>query len=98
MFHKIPLKTFWETVDQRLAACSVEELRAILRAMAQETSPTQRQAFLEKLERSAEMAAASVQEAMQQDELLADIDDLTQELDEEMAGAEPWEEHYGWDE
>ncbi len=33
---KISLKTFWEVVEQKLAACSADELRAILRAMAQE--------------------------------------------------------------
>ncbi|HID35521.1 MAG TPA: hypothetical protein EYP25_13325 [Anaerolineae bacterium] len=46
---KIPLKTFWEAVEQRLAACSADELRAILRAMAWETQPTRRQTFLDKL-------------------------------------------------
>ena len=44
---KLPLKAFWEAVEQRLAACSAEELRAILRAMAQETLPSERQAFLD---------------------------------------------------
>lgn len=38
---KIPLKTFWEAVERRLAACSAKELRAILLGMAQETSPDQ---------------------------------------------------------
>jgi hypothetical protein len=56
---KIPLKTFWEAVEQRLAACSAEELRAILRAMAQETSSSERHVFLEKLGRTAGTAAAS---------------------------------------
>jgi hypothetical protein len=53
------LKTFWEAVEQRLAACSAEELRAILRAMAQETSSSERHVFLEKLGRTAGTAAAS---------------------------------------
>ena len=95
---KIPLKTFWEAMERRLAACSAKELRAILRAMAQETPPSERQPFLQKLERTAGTVAASAQEAMQQDDLLADIDDLTQELKEDMAGAEPWEERYEWGE
>jgi hypothetical protein len=46
----IPLKAFWATVEARLAACSADELRAILRAMANETPPTGRQAFLARLE------------------------------------------------
>lgn len=94
---KIPLKTFWEAVEQRLAACSAEELRAILRAMAQETPPTGRQAFLTKLEPVEETAVAA-QQAIQQEDLLADIADLAQELTAEMEGAEYWEEHSGWGE
>jgi hypothetical protein len=88
---KIPLKTFWEAVEQRLAACSVGELRAILRAMAQETPPAGRQAFLERLERAEEQSVT-----VEQNELLADIDDLIRELDDTMAGADDGEEEYGW--
>ena len=94
---KIPLKAFWETVKQRLAACSADELRTILRAMAQETAPRGRGAFLEKLERVEETSEAA-QQAIQQEELLVDIADLAQELKAAMEGAEPWEERYGWDE
>ena len=56
---KISLKTFWETVEQRLAACSADELRAILRTLAQETTPSVRQAFLDKLGPVASGAAGS---------------------------------------
>jgi hypothetical protein len=94
---KLPLKAFWETAEQRLAACSAEELRAILRTMAQETLPTERQAFLDKLQPEVE-SAARVQEVPGQEELLADIADLAGELQAEMEGAEAWEERYGWDE
>ena len=31
----IPLKRFFEAVEERLSACSADELRSILRAMAQ---------------------------------------------------------------
>jgi hypothetical protein len=96
----IPLKAFWEAVEQRLAACSTDGLRAILRAMARETRPTGRQAFLEKLER-AEDAGDAVRRALQQDALLSDIEDLAEELEAAMAEAEPWEERhdrYGWGE
>ena len=47
---KLPLKAFWETVEQRLAARSADELRAILGATAQETLPSERQAFLDQLQ------------------------------------------------
>lgn len=94
---KIPLKTFWEAVEQRLAACSAEELRAILRAMARETSPMGRRAFLDQLEPVEETAIAA-QQVIEQEELLADIADLAQELRTEMEGAEYWEERSGWGE
>ena len=94
---KMSLKSFWEAVEKRLAAYSADELRAILRAMAQETPPTGRQAFLARLKPMAETAAA-VQQALLQEELLADIADLTHELEAEMEQADYWEERYGWDE
>jgi hypothetical protein len=94
---KMPLKTFWEAVEQRLAACSVDELRAILRAMAGETPPTGRQAFLDKLEPVEETMIAA-QQAIEQEDLLADITDLVQELTAAMEEADYWEERSGWDE
>jgi hypothetical protein len=94
---RISLKTFWETLEQRLAACSAEELRAILRAMAHETPPSGRRAFLSSLE-LVERAAAAPPQAIQQEELLADIDDLGQELGAEMQDADAWEERYEWSE
>ncbi len=92
---KITLKVFWETVEQRLAACSADELCAILRAMAQETPPSGRRVFLSQLE-PGEWATAS--HVIQQEDLLADIDDLVQELKDTMQNAEPPEERYGWGE
>jgi hypothetical protein len=94
---KMSLKAFWEAVEERLAACSADELRAILRAMAGETPPTGRRAFLEKLERI-EGTPVAAQQALQQEDLLADIEDLAQELKEAMEGAEGWEERYEWGE
>ncbi len=93
--NKIPLKTFWDAVEQRLAEYSADELRSILRGMAQETLPTGRQAFLNKLEPVAKTTAAA-QQAMGQDDLLADIDDLAQELQAAMDRAEPWEDEHEW--
>ncbi|MFQ5795237.1 MAG: hypothetical protein ACE5JP_09335 [Candidatus Bipolaricaulia bacterium] len=88
---KMTLKAFWEAVEQRLAACSAEELRAILRTMAKETPPTERQAFLAKLSLAEGTAAAVVQQALQQEELLADIEDLAHELKAEMERADDLE-------
>jgi hypothetical protein len=93
---KIPLKTFWDAVEQRLSTFSPDELRAILRTMAQDTPPTQRQAFLDKLKPMKETAAA-VKKALRQDKLLADIDDLASEIKAAMRNADYWEEdRYEW--
>lgn len=97
---KMSLKTFWDAVEQRLAAYSTDELRGILRGMAQETPPAQRQTFLDKLALVAE-TAADVQQAIGQDDLIADIDDLAGKIKEAMEQAEePWEDdhdRYGYD-
>jgi hypothetical protein len=94
---KMPMKAFWEGVEQRLHACSADELRTILRAMAWETPPLERQAFLEKLERSEETTLAARQ-TIQQEDLLTDIDDLGRELETAMEDADAWEERYEWGE
>lgn len=90
---KIPVKAFWEAMEQRLAACSADELRAILRAMAQETPTTERAAFLAKL-KPIEETILIAQRTVQQEDLLADIDDLIQELKTAMRNADDWEERY----
>ncbi len=91
---KLSLKAFWEALEKRLAACSADELRAILRALAQETTPTERQVFLDKLKPV--KAGAAAQEALRQDDLLTDIDDLVAEIKEGTEGADYWEEeHWG---
>lgn len=92
---KISLKSFWETVERRLAACSADDLRAILRTMARETPPAGRRSFLERLERVGKVALTAPQ-AIQQEDLLADIDDLAEEIAEAMAGSDEPEERYDW--
>jgi hypothetical protein len=57
---RLSLKAFSEAVERQLAACSADELRAILRAMAQGTSPIEREAVLERL-REREETVATVQ-------------------------------------
>jgi len=92
---KVTLKAFWEAVERRLTVCSVQELRVVLRAMAQQTLPTGRQAFLDTLH-TAEETGDTVQQALRQDALLADIDDLMRELQAETKRADSWEERHGY--
>jgi len=92
---KISLKTFWEAVEQRLAICSADELRAILRTLAQETSPSGRQAFLDRLGPVA-AGPAGIARAIEPEDLLADIDDLAAEIEDAIKGAPEPEEHYEW--
>lgn len=94
---KVSLKAFWDAVERRLSVCSVNELRSILRAMAWETPPLERQVFLQKLERSEDVVLAA-QQAIQQEGLLADIDDLAREIESAMGNADAWEEQYQWGE
>jgi hypothetical protein len=91
---KLSLKAFWETVERRLTACSTDDLRAILRAIARDTPPSERQVFLSKLEAREEATVAF--QAIQQEDLLADIADLAQEFEAAMERADEWEERYEW--
>ena len=89
---KLSLKAFWDAVEQRLTACSTEELRAIVRALAQATPPPERQAFLNTLQPVAATAAV-VQHEPASEALLADIDTLVDELQEALEGADDWDEY-----
>jgi hypothetical protein len=95
---KTSLKAFWKAVERRLGTASADELRTILRAMAQEIPPTERQVFLAKLEPKQELAV-SVERLLRQDRLLADIDDWMSDVKAKMKHADDWEEadYYGWD-
>lgn len=92
----VTLKAFWEAVEHRLAACSADELRIILRAMARQTLPTERQAFLDSLH-AVEETADAAQQAIRQESLLADIDDLARELQAEAKRADSREERDGYE-
>jgi hypothetical protein len=94
----IPLKRFFEAVEERLSACSADELRSILRAMAQVVAQKDRQGFLEALVPSKE-ARDVIQSALRQDDLLSEIDDLVAEIRAEMDSAEDAYDRYGdhWD-
>jgi hypothetical protein len=92
----IPLKRFFEAVEERLSACSADELRSILRAMAQVVAPKDRQGFLEALVPSKE-AGDVIQSALRQDDLLSEIDDLVAEIRAEMDRAEDAYDDYSGD-
>lgn len=66
---KLSLKAFWDVVEQRLTTCSAEELRTIVRALAQATPPPERQAFLDTLQPVAATGEV-VQPESAQDDLL----------------------------
>jgi tetratricopeptide (TPR) repeat protein len=89
---KLSLKAFWNVVEQRLTTCSAEELRAIVRALAQATPPPERQAFLNTLQPVAATGAV-VQQESAYETLLEDIDILTDELQEAIEEAEGWDEY-----
>ena len=92
---KLSLKAFWDALEQQLAARSDDELRAILRALAQETSPVERQAFLDRL-KPALPASTHARKIIEPEELLADIDDLVSEIKENPEADEYWEERHGY--
>jgi hypothetical protein len=94
---KMPLKAFWEAVEQRLAASSADELRAILRTIAHETPPGGRRAFLTRLG-PVEGVDVALPQAAQPEDLLSDIDDLARELEDTMQHADAWEDRYDGDE
>jgi hypothetical protein len=99
---KIPVKTFFEAVEKRLAKFSPDELRSILRNMAGNIAPGERRRFLENLQ-PAEEAQGSIQQTLRQDELLSDIDDLTREIREMAEVADDWGDRFdrfgdSWDE
>jgi hypothetical protein len=89
---KLSCTAFWDAVEQRLTACSAEELRAIVRALAQATPPAQRQAFLDTLQPLAATATV-VQPEPAPEALLADIDALAHALQEVLERAEGWDEY-----
>lgn len=93
MATRLSFKAFWDTVEQRLTACSAEELRAIMRTLAQATPSTERQAFLDTL-RPGAATAAVVPHAPAPDALLADIDTLADALQEALNGANDWDEYH----
>ena len=91
---RMSLKVFLEAVERRLAECSADELRDILRAMAQRVPPAERQAFLAQLG-VGEVSVPPPQTVWEH--LLSDIDDLALEIRRAMDSADEWEDWHGWD-
>lgn len=94
MVDKMPLRVFLEVVERRLAECSADELRDILRAMAWRVHLADRQAFLAQLG-VGEVVVPPSQTVWEH--LLSDIDDLALEIQRAMDSAGEWEDWHGWD-
>ena len=92
MKQQLSLKAFWDAVEQRLAVCSAEELRAVVRALARATPATKRPAFLHTMRLMAETTPV-VPPAPTPKELLADVAALADELQAATEEAEGWEEY-----
>lgn len=93
MSEKLSRKDFLEAVEHHLAKCSVNELREILRQMAYQVPPSERQVFLEQIGAGA-ISSPAPQAAWEN--LLEAIDDLEDELQEMLDSADEWENEYGW--
>jgi len=94
------LKAFFEALEGRLDTLSADDLRSVLRNMAKSVPPDGRHAFLAQLQPGGKPEQA-IAEALGQDDLLSDIDDLAREVADRMQSAEEWEEEYrysdSWD-
>ena len=93
MEQQLSLKTFWDAVEQRLAVCSAEELRAVVRALALATPATEWQAFLHTIQPMAETTPV-VPPAPTSETLLMDIAALADELQAAIEEAEVWDEYH----
>src|SRR5215470_5510193 len=93
MEQQLSLQAFWDAVERRLAVCSAEELRAIVRALARATPATQWQAFLGMM-RPLAATTTVVPPAPAPEELLVDIAALTGELQGATEAAEDWDEYH----
>jgi hypothetical protein len=90
---QLSLRAFWDAVEHRLAGCSAEELRAIVRALARATPATARQAFLTTMQLMAETTPV-VPPVSVPEELLVDIAALADALQAATEAAEGWDEYH----
>jgi hypothetical protein len=84
-------KAFLEMVEQYLAACSADDLRAAVRRLADETPSDKRLAFLRQMQPAKRKGAARPSRA-RAEALLEDIDGLRDDLEEASEHADAWEE------
>jgi hypothetical protein len=96
MQDRISLKIFWEAIEARLAVSSIDDLRAILRGLANEIKPSERRYFLEKLNRETSPDPTFLQN-ISEAELLSDIDDLIREIQGEMSEVDEGDKYSRWD-
>jgi hypothetical protein len=99
---KLSAKEFATQVESLLAECSPEQLRGVLRHLAGNVLPEERDRFLADLRegRSAALSAgaASLSEGVPQEELLAEIADLAHEMEAQAATVEDWlDQSRAWD-
>src|SRR4029450_7299885 len=90
---QLSLRAFWDAVEHRLAGCSAEELCAIVRALAQATPATARQAFLTTMQLMAETTPV-VPPVSVPEELLVDIAALADALQAATEEAKGWDEYH----
>src|SRR5215471_12326560 len=93
MEQQLSLKAFWDAVEQRLAVCSAEELRAVVRALALATPATEWQAFLHTIQPMADTTPI-VSPVPTSETLLMDIAALADELQAATEEAEVWDEYH----
>ena len=85
---RIPLKSFFEAVEERLSAFSADELRSILLRHGAGRRPEGPAGIPGRPSCRARGPTTCIQGALRQDDLLAEIDDLVAEIRAEMEDAE----------
>jgi hypothetical protein len=85
--NKISLKSFIETVEERLDSFTPQQLRSILMDMAMQVPSLERQAFLDKLI-TPEVEVAEEVISVHQEDLLNDIVAFIEDLEDEMLRSE----------
>ena len=91
--NKISLKSFWETVEERLDSFTPQQLRSILMDMAMQVPSSERQEFLDKLTLP-EVEVVEERISVYQNDLLNDIEAFIEDLE---SGMEESEYEPRWD-
>jgi hypothetical protein len=91
---KVPLEAFLEQVEAVLADSSEEQLRSALRSLAAAVPPADREAFLDRLCHD-RTSAEQARRTGEQDDLLAEVADLTREVQLQGDRIQHWLDDYG---